>query len=798
MTHRFLTWNWLRDACYVAWHRFDSVVFWSRIPDFAGLAVGLLGCGVLLGWLLDVAVLKSIHPAWVSMKANTAIGFVLCGVALCLKSDAKASWRAAWPRVDSVLALAVFLLGLLNLFQYVSGTDLGVDQLLFQEPAGAVGTLAPGRMAPATALCFLFFGLALMLDRHSAHTHLKTLLAFATALPALAGILGYLYHVPNLYGLGNKTQMASHTALAFLLLSFGLICLQYDTGVIGLIRRRDSGGRTARLLFPVVLLLPPLIGWLKLTGDRSGLIEPAFSVGIVAITYIITFLALITWHADALSRTETEQKRLKEILQLNMADLTESHRELARRERALLEMGRMAKVGGWELDLTSNQLKWSDEVFSIHETPRHFRPNLEETINFFVDESRPAINRALKDAIEQGIAFDLELQIKTLTGKKRWVQVIGKPHGDEGQVAHTISGTFQNITERKAGEEKLRQLSHITEQAPLSIVITDLQGAIEYVNPKFQQVTGYTTQDVIGQNPRILQSGQTPPPVYTELWQTLLAGGVWRGEFHNRKKNGEVFVEKAVISPIVAVNGVVSHYVALKEDITLQKLSQRKLEQLVQEKTALLNEVHHRVKNNLQVITSLLRLEEGRSTQMLTKTVLHEMQGRIRSMALVHETLYRSGTYAAVNLASYIRQVVTMAFTAQTSGSGAVRLVLNLEPVTATIDQATPCGLLVNELISNSLKHGFSPTEHGEVCVDLLPVTQANDSGTQYCCLRVRDTGVGLPPDFDARRAQSLGLQLVSDLARQLGGTLDVTSSPGATFAITFPIEAPKVIGDKT
>ncbi|MBK7003465.1 MAG: hypothetical protein IPH35_27345 [Rhodoferax sp.] len=89
MTHRILTWNWFRDACYVAWHRFDSVVFWSRVPDFAGLTVSLLGCVVLLGWLFDVAVLKSIHPAWVTMKANTALGFVLCGVALCLEERCK-------------------------------------------------------------------------------------------------------------------------------------------------------------------------------------------------------------------------------------------------------------------------------------------------------------------------------------------------------------------------------------------------------------------------------------------------------------------------------------------------------------------------------------------------------------------------------------------------------------------------------------------------------------------------------------------------------------------------------------
>jgi two-component sensor histidine kinase len=196
----------------------------------------------------------------------------------------------------------------------------------------------------------------------------------------------------------------------------------------------------------------------------------------------------------------------------------------------------------------------------------------------------------------------------------------------------------------------------------------------------------------------------------------------------------------------------------------------------------LLNEVHHRVKNNLQVVTSLLRLEAGRADNEHTQSVLVEMQGRIRSMAMVHEALYRSGTFASVDLHSYIQQVATAAFRAQVRNTGAVRLVLNLEPVRASLDQATPCGLLVNELVSNCLKHAFAPGAHGEVQIALQPATPP------LWCLRVSDTGVGLPGDFEARRAQSLGLQLVSDLAGQLHGTLTVEAGPGASFCVCFPV----------
>ena len=209
-----------------------------------------------------------------------------------------------------------------------------------------------------------------------------------------------------------------------------------------------------------------------------------------------------------------------------------------------------------------------------------------------------------------------------------------------------------------------------------------------------------------------------------------------------------------------------------------------RLETLVRDKVALLQEVHHRVKNNLQVITSLLRLEAGRSVQADTIAVLGDMQGRIRSMALLHETLYRSGEFASINLGAYLKNLAMQAHrTLSTPGSN-VRLELDLSSVTVSLDQATPCGLLVNELISNSLKHGFPAGLSGELRVELHALKESKQA-----MLRVSDTGVGLPPDFDDRQRQSLGLQLVTALTHQLGGTLQTGPAPLATFSVIFPCE---------
>lgn len=150
---------------------------------------------------------------------------------------------------------------------------------------------------------------------------------------------------------------------------------------------------------------------------------------------------------------------------------------------------------------------------------------------------------------------------------------------DNGDVRGVI-GAFWDITERKRTEDKLRQLSSAVEHSPSAIMITDINGNIEYVNPKFTELTGYTFAEVLGGNPRILKSDGTPPEVYAELWQTILAGREWRGEFLNRKKNGELFWEYASISAIVDSSGKIKHFVAVNEDITSRKEAEAKITRL--------------------------------------------------------------------------------------------------------------------------------------------------------------------------------------------------------------------------
>lgn len=199
-------------------------------------------------------------------------------------------------------------------------------------------------------------------------------------------------------------------------------------------------------------------------------------------------------------------------------------------------------------------------------------------------------------------------------------------------------------------------------------------------------------------------------------------------------------------------------------DMTAAKQAESALRDSLAEKTALIKEVHHRVKNNLQVVASLLSLQERRQQVPEALEVLHDTQARVTAMALLHEVLYRSENLATVDVAAYVERLCASLLRAVGPVASRVQVVRDIAPVRLPLDQAVPCGLIINELVSNALKHGYSGGRSGRVVIDLRP----QERGTLL--LRVIDDGVGLPAGFDAKNTSTLGLNLVFDLVRQLGG----------------------------
>lgn len=218
-----------------------------------------------------------------------------------------------------------------------------------------------------------------------------------------------------------------------------------------------------------------------------------------------------------------------------------------------------------------------------HSSSEALGRNLHELIapTRFHDAHQAAFPEFLKTGRGDAVGKTLDLAARRKDGREILVQLSLSAVQMDGDW-HAV-GILRDVTEQKRAEDQLRQLSRAVEQSPASIVITDASGSIEYVNPKFVEVTGYTLAEALGQNPRILKSGEKSPEAYRELWQTISQGKEWRGEFHNKRKNGELYWESASISPIRDAAGHVTHYVAVKEDITARKQTEAERDQLIQD-----------------------------------------------------------------------------------------------------------------------------------------------------------------------------------------------------------------------
>ncbi|MCV2369167.1 PAS domain-containing sensor histidine kinase [Roseateles oligotrophus] len=371
---------------------------------------------------------------------------------------------------------------------------------------------------------------------------------------------------------------------------------------------------------------------------------------------------------------------------------------------------------------------------------------------------------------------------------------------DEGRPLRMI-GTNSDVTERKEAEavlqEKERLLLESQRIARIGSWSWAFTGPIKWTDETYR-VYGVSPKTFIPTIEALVNLIHPEDRPTMKEWVRACGAGEQPAELEFRCvwPDGTVRLLSGRGGRIDDAENRPTHIVGTVQDITERKRTEVDLQQSLLDKDALLKEVHHRVKNNLQVINSLLRLEAGRSLVADTKEVLGYMRGRIRTMAELHESLYRSGTFASVDLGVFLSRVATQAFKTQELHRDAVRLTLSLGSVQSCMDQATAAGLLLNELIANCLKHAFPEGRAGEVSVALQPASDQGNPPDGRWCLGVSDTGVGLAPDFDNKRKASLGLQLVTDLSQQLGGTLVIDAVPGAgaRFSVVFAVQAPAAL----
>ncbi|MEJ1933570.1 histidine kinase dimerization/phosphoacceptor domain -containing protein, partial [Nostoc sp. NIES-2111] len=357
------------------------------------------------------------------------------------------------------------------------------------------------------------------------------------------------------------------------------------------------------------------------------------------------------------------------------------------------------------------------------------------------------------------------------------------PLKDENSHVYRIIGSSINITEQKRAQQMLELQAVITRNMAEGLCLVRFNdGVIVYTNPKFDQIFGYDVGELIGQHISIINyedSNTIATKVHEAIASAVMQDGEATYEVYNIKKDCTPFWCRATTS-------VVEHpehgkvFVAVQQDITEQRQTEEKIKFSLKEKEVLLKEIHHRVKNNLGIVSSLLQMQSRRTQDHQASTILRDSQNRIASIALVHEKLYRSDDLANIDFAQYIPDLTTHLFDSYNVSSNCIRLNTQVEDVSLDIETAIPCGLIINELVSNALKYAFSDNLGGEIQVKLY---QEKD---QTLTLIVQDNGIGLPAEFDSKKAKTLGLTLVQGLVKQLRGQLEIQSQAGTEFKISF------------
>jgi two-component sensor histidine kinase len=342
------------------------------------------------------------------------------------------------------------------------------------------------------------------------------------------------------------------------------------------------------------------------------------------------------------------------------------------------------------------------------------------------------------------------------------------------------------------------QFHRLLEKLPAGAYTCDPEGLITYYNPHAVQLWGRepTLNDPVDRfcGSFKLFATDGSPIAHDQCWMALAlkVGREYNGhEIVIERPDGQRLTVLAYANPIHDEVGTLLGAVNVLVDITDRKRtemalrdSEERLKVALHEKEVLLKEIHHRVKNNLQVVCSLLRLQCDTIEDSTLRELFYESELRVRSMALIHETLYQTPDISRFHLAPFLRTLSAELFRAYGVDPQHIALTISIDEVVLPLDAAIPCGLILNELLSNALKHAFPNGGRGDVRVGLQARTD------RQVLLRVADTGVGLPKGFDVCQTDSLGLQLVSALTEQLQGTIAVERDGGTALTVTFPLVA--------
>ena len=513
---------------------------WAAAAGYASVAVGLL---VLVGWAFGIETFKSVLPNAMTMKPNTAVSLMALGISMIACAVLKAPYVPSPRRVLVVRAFALLplLIGVLTLFQYISHLSLGIDQLLFREAVILRGGPFPGRISPATSACTILLSLSLLLlDAQSEKLRrFSQWPALIAAVISLVAVLGYLYGAQQLYQLRPYASVALHTAVIVVALGAGFVFARPDRSIARELFGQHHGGLMARRVLPLAILLPMIVGWLRLQGQRAGWYDTEVGLALFAASNVVIFSVVIWLAARTLNRVDAE-RRGADFRRLQVL------REAETRWRALIE--------------ASAQIVWTAGPNGEPDDSPSFRAFTGQSVEQLkVDgiskvvhpEDLPVIEGIWKQAIATRTAFEAQFRLQHLNREWRWVSVRAVPVEPTADSHVAWVGMNRDVTGRKHAEAladgQKQVLELIARGAPLSETLDKLLRVIE---AQFDEM--YCSILLLDTDGKNLRHGAAPrlPEAYTKAIDGAVigseAGSCGTAAFFRRP----VYVEDILVDPL--------------------------------------------------------------------------------------------------------------------------------------------------------------------------------------------------------------------------------------------------------
>ncbi len=473
-----------------------------------------------------------------------------------------------------------------------------------------------------------------------------------------------------------------------------------------------------------------------------------------------------------ITRDSTERKEIQEAL-----------RNSKERLRIALHAARM---GTWHWDIRTNTDTFDDnlcELFGLR--PEQCVGTVNDFYALLHVEDRPRVEAAFEQTRHEGVRLDTEFRVVRSDGSERWFLDQGEVMLDDQAQPEYMASACVDITERKQAERALRQSEErfrlfVNNVHDYALFQLDTEGRIVTWNSGAEHLLGYTGEEIAGQpGARIFVPDDIAAGEPQREMREAATNGRSIDERWHLRKDGTRFWASGVLTVMQDDEGRLRGFAKIMRDETERRAANKRLEASLKEKEVLLKEIHHRVKNNLQVITSLLSLQSDTVKNESVREMFEDACNRVRSIGDIHELLYRSPDLASIDFGTYLDRLASYLVSFYEVDRNRIHLSISAH-VDLPLSEAIPCGLIVNELLTNSLKHAFERRQSGNIRISL-----GCEAG--QCALEVTDDGIGMPDGFSLEGATSLGLKLVSVLARQLRGEVHLQSTQGTGVTVAFP-----------